>query len=65
MKYLVITYEHHLGSFLDEKGMVWSSPVGKLRDTICVHLPKSYTATQVWNLRVEFEQWKERYCSEY
>lgn len=68
MKYLLLTYEHHLASFLDEKGIQWSCRIqisDIIDDTICVYLPKNYTATDIWKLRSEFEEWKERYCSEY
>lgn len=58
-----ITYESHLPSFLDDKGIEWSSGTGKFQDIICVYLPTS-TPEYIWYLRKEFEQWKVRYCNQ-
>lgn len=62
MNQLVIRYEHHLASFLDEKGIKWCG--GITHEYICIYLPNR-NPRYVWNLKSEFEEWKERYCSEY
>lgn len=64
MKQLCIEYEHHLASFLDEKGIKWSAGSGKLHDIICIYLP-NHNPKYVWNLKAEFEEWKKMYCSNY
>jgi hypothetical protein len=57
IEWLVVRYHSSLASYLDEKGIKWSSTSSS--DFICIYFPRPMTPSSLFEFGIMFAEWRE------